>query len=73
MLAVKTSRKWNRQSRLRHGLLVGTVARGRAGLGTYPSHPYDKARGKERQQLIQDEVRAMVEEERSSKAVGMGQ
>lgn len=33
----------------------------------------EKARGKERRQLVQDEVRALVDEERSSRAVGMRQ
>ena len=79
-VAVKTGRKWRAEaaveqaeSRLRHRVLVGTVARGRAGLGTLISPRFDKARGKERRQLVQNEVRAVVEEERSSRAVGMRQ
>ena len=45
------------------------------GLDWEPPHPprFDKARGKERRQLVQNEVRAAVEEERSSRAVGMRQ
>ena len=77
---VKTGRKWRAEaaveqaeSRLRHRVLVGTVARGRAGLGTFASPRFDKARGKDRRQLVQNEVRAVVEEERSSRAVGMRQ
>ena len=77
-VAVKTGRKWRAEaaveqaeSRIRHRVLVGTVARGRAGLGTIASPRFDKARGKERRQLVQNEVRAVVEEERSSRAVGM--
>ncbi|XP_073720025.1 uncharacterized protein [Misgurnus anguillicaudatus] len=77
-VVVKTGRKWRAEaavdqaeSRLRHGVLVGAVARGRAGLGTFQVPRLDKARGKERRQLVQGEVRAAVEEERSSKAVGM--
>ncbi|KAK0134731.1 Retrovirus-related Pol polyprotein from type-2 retrotransposable element R2DM [Merluccius polli] len=75
-VAVKTGRKWRAEaaveqaeSRLRHGVLVGTVARGRAGLGTTAPPRFD--RGKERRQLVQNEVRAAVEEERSIRAVGM--
>ncbi|XP_060744927.1 uncharacterized protein LOC132858560 [Tachysurus vachellii] len=77
-VVVKTGRKWRAEaavdqaeSRLHHGVLVGAVARGRAGLGTFQGPQFDKARGKERRQLVQGEVRAAVEEERSSKAVGM--
>lgn len=75
---VKTGRKWRAEvavdqaeSRLRHGVLVGAVARGRTGLGTFQEPRFDNARGKERRQLVQNEVRAAVEEERSCKAVGM--
>ncbi len=49
------------------------MARGRAGLGTVAAPRSDKAPGKERRQLVQNEVRAAVEEERSSRAVGMRQ
>ncbi|XP_077083545.1 uncharacterized protein LOC143736754 isoform X1 [Siphateles boraxobius] len=79
-VVVKTRRKWRAEvaveqaeSRLRHGVLVGTVARGRAGLGAIAAPHYDKVRGKERRQLVQKEVRAAVEEERNSRAVGMRQ
>ena len=74
-VAVRTGRKWRAEaaveqaeSRLRHRVLVGTVARGRMGLGTVASPRFDKVRGKERRQLVQNEVRAVVEEERSSRA-----
>lgn len=80
MVVVKTSRKWRAEpaveqveSRLCHGVLVGIVARGRAELGTSAAPQFDKARGKARRQLVQNEVRAAVEEERSSRAVGMRQ
>ncbi|XP_041867113.1 uncharacterized protein LOC121656126 [Melanotaenia boesemani] len=79
-VAVKTGRKWRAEvaveqaeSHLRHGVLVGTVARGRARLGAIPFPRYDRVLEKERRQLVQDEVRAAVEEERSSRAVGMRQ
>lgn len=59
-VAVKTGRKWRAEaaveqaeSRLRHGVLVGAVTRGRAGLGTIATPCYDKARGKEQRQLVQ--------------------
>ncbi|XP_075315189.1 uncharacterized protein LOC142375145 [Odontesthes bonariensis] len=79
-IEVRTGRKWCAQeavnqakSRLRHSELVGTVATGRAGLGSNPRPSYNKAKGKERRQLIQEEVRAGVEEVRCSRAVGMCQ
>lgn len=70
-VAVKTGRKWRAEGGLH--FLVGTVARGRAGLGSIAFPQFDKARGKERRELVQNEVRAVVEEERSSRAVGMKQ
>ncbi|XP_041934289.1 LOW QUALITY PROTEIN: uncharacterized protein LOC121697073, partial [Alosa sapidissima] len=45
----------------------------RADIGYFPSTRVDKAQGKQRQHLIQQEVRAGVEEERASRMVGMGQ
>ncbi|XP_075343502.1 uncharacterized protein LOC142401936 [Odontesthes bonariensis] len=79
-IEVRTGRKWCAQeavnqaeSRLRHSELVGTVATGRAGLGSNPRPSYNKAKGKERRQLIQEEVRAGVEEARCSRTVGMRQ
>ena len=51
--------------------LVGTVAIGRAGLGYFPSIQIHKAKGKQRRNLIQEEVRANVEEKRRSKMVGL--
>lgn len=79
-VAVKTGRKWRAEvgveqaeSRLCHGVLVGTVARGRSGLGAIAAPRYNKARGKERRQLVQDAVRAAVEEERSNRPVGLRQ
>lgn len=59
------------EARLRHSTLVGTVATGRAGLGSNPKPCYIKARGKEKRKLIQEEVLAEVEEARFSRVVGM--
>lgn len=77
-ILVKTGRKWQAQeavsraeSRLRHKTLVGTVAMGRAGLGSFPKPRYDRACGKEKRQMVLDEIRTEVEEERCSKMVGM--
>lgn len=57
---VKTGRKWRAgeavlqaESRIRHGVLVGAVTRGRADLGIFPSPQFDKAKGKERCRLVQ--------------------
>ena len=79
-IQVQTGRKWNAgkaldvaESRLRQKALVGSIATGRAGIGYFPSTRVDKAQGKERQHLIQEEVRAGVEEVRASRMVGMGQ
>ena len=77
-IEVLTGRKWsakkelgNAEERLRQKALVGTVAIGRAGLGYFPSTQIHKAKGKQRRNLIQEEFRACVEEERRSKMVGL--
>ena len=51
------------------GGLRGSGA-GRTG-GSFPKPRYDKAHGKEKRQLVQNEMRAEVVEERWSKMVGM--
>lgn len=61
------------ESWLHHSVLVRAVTRGRAGLGTFSTPRYDTAKGKERWRLVQEEVRAAVEKERSSRAAGMRQ
>lgn len=61
------------ESRLQHRALVGTVACERAGLGSSTTSCYDKAKGKDRRALLQEEVRVAVEEERASRAVEMQQ
>ncbi|KAL7871617.1 hypothetical protein SRHO_G00066000 [Serrasalmus rhombeus] len=69
-------RKWRAEeavqeaeARLHHRSLVGVVTRGQAELGSFPT-PQKNTRGKERQCLVQEEVRAAVEEARSCEAVG---
>ncbi|KAK0146618.1 hypothetical protein N1851_014073 [Merluccius polli] len=42
------------ESCLRHSMLVGPVASGRAGLGSVPTTRYDKALGKDRRRLVQE-------------------
>ena len=75
---VRTGRKGRAQeaverarARLWHSTLVGTVATGRAGLGSNPKPCYSRAREKEWRKLIQEEVHAEVEEARFSRSVGM--
>ncbi|XP_038154112.1 uncharacterized protein LOC119791846 [Cyprinodon tularosa] len=79
-IEVRTGRKWRAaeavevaESRLRHRTLVGTVARGRAGLGSSTTPCCGKAKEKRRRMLLQEEVRAAVEEERSGRVLGMRQ
>ncbi|MCI4390737.1 hypothetical protein PGIGA_G00126150 [Pangasianodon gigas] len=79
-IEVRTGRKWKAEkavevaeSRLRQKALVGTLATGRAGLAYVPKIQVSKARGKERHQLLQEEVRAGLEEERVGRAVGLRQ
>ena len=79
-IEVRTGRKWRAaeavdvaEARLRQRALVGTVAQGRAGLGSGRTPRYHKAQGKERRSLILEEVRAGVEEKRACQMVGMRQ
>ncbi|XP_051978700.1 carnitine O-palmitoyltransferase 1, liver isoform-like [Xyrauchen texanus] len=76
-ITVRTGKKWRTQeaveqaeARLRHGVLVGSVAVGRAGLGSHIRPRYDKAQGSERRRLVQEEIRAEVDEERHNILVG---
>ena len=52
-------------------IYIGTIARGRNGLGYFPSLTISKAKGKERCQIILDKVRAGIEEMRHCKMVGL--
>ena len=79
-IEMKTGRMWKAQeavdqaeSLLQLSKLVGTVASGQAGLGSNARPSYNKAKGKERHQLIQEEVQAGVEEACGSRTVGMWQ
>ena len=54
--------------------VVGAVARGRTGFGSFPSPQHNKAQCEERRQLIQgEEVRAVTDETRRSTMAGMRQ
>ena len=73
---VRTWREWGAkkelgytEERLRQKALMGTVVIGRAGPGYFPSTQIHKVKGKQRGNLIEEEVRASVEEERRSKIV----
>lgn len=75
-MEVITGRKWRAKEAVdraeatsRHNILVGTLATGRAGLGSIPARCYRNARGKDRQKLIQEEVE--VEEVQRSRMFGM--
>ena len=70
-IKVRTGRKWSAQKelgkaekRLKQKALVKTEAIGRAGLGYFPSIQIHKAKGKQRQNLIQEKVHDCVEKER---------
>ncbi|XP_078603950.1 uncharacterized protein LOC144877779 [Branchiostoma floridae x Branchiostoma japonicum] len=77
----KTGRKWNPDgvidqavSRLKHRDIVGAVQQGRFGLGWGErTLRWDKATQREKKQLVVDEVKRMMEEERKVKVVGQHQ
>ncbi|XP_078583875.1 uncharacterized protein LOC144866388 [Branchiostoma floridae x Branchiostoma japonicum] len=77
----KTGRKWNPDgvidqavSRLKHRDIVGAVQQGRCGLGWGErTLRWDKATQREKKQLVVDEVKRMMEEERKVKVVGQYQ
>ena len=78
-IQVRTGRKWMAEvadqeveARMRQRSMVGVVTRGRAGIGSFPT-PQMNSCGKEGCRLVQEEVRAAVEETRMVKAVGMKQ
>ena len=79
-IQIRSDRKWSAkielqvaEERLRHKAILGSIAKGRAGLGFFPSTHTNRAKGKERRQLIQEEVREGVEEVRYCKMVGLSQ
>ena len=79
-IQIRSGRKWSAkrelqvvEERLRHKAILGSIAKGRAGLGVFPSTHTNSAKGKERCQLIQEEVREGVEEVSYCKMVGLSQ
>ena len=79
-IQIRSGRKWSAkrelqvaEERLRHKAILGSIAKGRAGLGFFPSTHTNSAKGKERRQLIQEEVREGVEEVRYCKMVSLSQ
>lgn len=79
-IVVRSGRKWRAQegleaaeSQLRHKALKGTVVTGHAGLGAFLWPHYERAHGKDRQELFLKEVRAGIEEQRTSRMVGKQQ
>lgn len=74
-----TSKKWTPQraiedaeSRLKISDVIGTVAEGRKGLGSYGRVPWSKADGKTRRKMIEEEVRKGEEEDRRVRAAAQG-
>ena len=79
-IELRTGRRWNSSlelqitgESLRHNHLVGRVAVGRTGLGYCTSKDIRRATGKKYRHLLQNGVRAGVEELRLGKIVGLGQ
>ena len=65
-IQIRSGRKWSARrelqvERLRHKDILGSIAKGRAGLGFFPSTYTISAKGKERRDLILEEVREGVE------------
>ena len=72
------NRKWssydavsNAEARLRHSDIVGTVAEGRRGLGSYDSVPWSRASRETRRKLVVQEIRKTEEESRRLRATGL--
>ena len=62
-IQIRSGRKWSAkrelqvaEERLRHKAILGSIAKGSAGLGLFPSTHTNSAKGKKRCQLIQEEV-----------------
>ena len=79
-IKVRTGRKWSAstaveeaESRLRHEDIVGTVTRGRLGVGCISRTSWKTASAVDRRKLVQGKVRQAVEEERQTKAVSLKQ
>lgn len=81
-IEVRTGRKWKAEEAVQqaeasgggnHKRLVGVVTRGRAGLGSFSTPHIDTIKGKNKRCLVQEKVRAVVEEETTCRTVGMRQ
>ena len=79
-IEVKTGCKWSAskaveeaESRLRHEDIVGTVTRGRLGVGCISRSSWKSASAVDRRRLVQEKVRQVVEEARQAKAVALKQ
>ena len=79
-MQVYTGKKWKApkelkiaEERLREKEMLGVVATGRAGLGFFLTIKLDKIAGKEKQRLLQGEIRKGEEENRMRKMVGLRQ
>ena len=79
-IQIRSGRKWSArrelqvaEERLRHTDILGSIAKGRAGLVFFPSTHTISAKVKERRHLILEEVREGVEEGRYGKMVGLSQ
>ena len=64
--------KQKAESRLRHKDIVGTTAVGRQELGITKPQRWISSSNKERGQMVQQEISLTEEEDRQSRAVGMG-
>ena len=79
-IEVSTGKKWKTakelkiaEERLREKEILRVVATGRAGLGVFLSIRIDKIAGKEKQKLLQGEIRKGEEENRMGEMVGLRQ
>lgn len=77
---MRTGKKWRTadavqqaETWLRHKAVLGTMVQVKDGFGSQTAIRYKSASGRERQRPVQQEVRASVEEERSSRAVAKRQ
>lgn len=77
--AISCGRKWRpleavkeAEGHWRHQEIVGTVCRGRLGLGNYDTKSWAKGDARVRRELVVQRVRETAEEDRRVKAVGLG-
>lgn len=60
------------EDHLHHSDIIGTIAQRRLGLGCTTRASWRKAEPKERQGMVQKEIRRVEEESRQARAVAMG-